>query len=167
MARDNEAEAVQLAAELPQKHQPLVNKTRYATPASVQMRQLMRRFLLVYWRSPAYNVGPLLWPKAHEQHARLANVFLTIVLHVQMLCTPDCLQVTRMIMTTFISLLYVRHLGLPCVRYSRLFSGCYEHMHPRCQLWLVIPCRVQCTSTRVRCSTRIHAALVAPRTTNS
>ena len=64
LARDNEAEAAQLATELPQKHQPLVNKTRYATPASVQMRQLMRRFLLVYWRSPAYNVGPLLWHTA-------------------------------------------------------------------------------------------------------
>lgn len=61
MARDNEAEAAQLAAELPQQHQPLVNKTRYATPARLQMQQLMRRFLLVYWRSPAYNVGPLLW----------------------------------------------------------------------------------------------------------
>jgi hypothetical protein len=61
LARDNEAEAAQLAAELPQKHQPLVNKTRYATPPSMQMRQLMRRFLLVYWRSPAYNVRcPLL-----------------------------------------------------------------------------------------------------------
>jgi hypothetical protein len=71
LARDNAAEAVQLAAELPQKHQPLVNKTRYATPASVQMRQLMRRFLLVYWRSPAYNVGPLLQHKADEQHACL------------------------------------------------------------------------------------------------
>jgi hypothetical protein len=56
LAMDNEAEAAQLAAELPQKHQPLVNKTRYATPLSIQMRQLMRRFLLVYWRSPAYNV---------------------------------------------------------------------------------------------------------------
>jgi hypothetical protein len=56
LARDNDAEAAQLAAELPQKHQPLVNNTRYATPANMQMRQLMRRFLLVYWRSPAYNV---------------------------------------------------------------------------------------------------------------
>jgi hypothetical protein len=57
LAKDNEAEAAQLAAELPQKHQPLTNKTRYATPANMQMRQLMRRFILVYWRSPAYNVG--------------------------------------------------------------------------------------------------------------
>lgn len=47
LAKDNAAEAEQLAAELPQKHRALVNKTRYATPASVQMRVLMRRFLLV------------------------------------------------------------------------------------------------------------------------
>jgi hypothetical protein len=30
-------------------------------------------------------------------------------------CTLVSVQVTRMIMTTFISLLYVRHLVIPCV----------------------------------------------------
>lgn len=56
VAADVEAEAEQLAKELPLKHQPLANKTRYATSMAVQSRVLMRRFMLVYWRSPSYNV---------------------------------------------------------------------------------------------------------------
>ena len=59
LSRDNEAEAAQLAAELPQQHAPLSQKTRYATSMRVQMGVLMHRFSLVYWRSPAYNVRNL------------------------------------------------------------------------------------------------------------
>lgn len=57
VARDNEAEAQQLEAALPQRHAPLANKTRYATNMRVQSSVLMRRFMLVYWRSPSYNVS--------------------------------------------------------------------------------------------------------------
>jgi hypothetical protein len=81
LAKDNEAEAAQLAADLPLKHQPLVHKTRYATPFNMQMRQLMRRFLLVYWRSPAYNVETALLSNRSSTFAHLINSFVSLSRH--------------------------------------------------------------------------------------
>jgi hypothetical protein len=110
LARDNQAEAAQLAAELPLKHQPLVNKTRYATPLNVQMRQLMRRFLLVYWRSPAYNVTKyLLLTLKRRGHLRMSFILFLDLLHGHDVVL--CIQVTRMLMTVVIALLYVSPLG--------------------------------------------------------
>jgi hypothetical protein len=128
LARDNEAEAVQLAAELPQKHQPLVNKTRYATPASVQMRQLMRRFLLVYWRSPAYNVRPLLWHRLmiSTHNSQLSPSLLDMpklhgCVHAGDEDDHDDLHLAAVCASPWSS----------CVRCPCLlpFLGCYEHMH--------------------------------------
>ena len=56
LAADNEKEAEELARELPQKFQRLSQSSRYANGTFTQLAVLCRKFMLIYWRSPAYNV---------------------------------------------------------------------------------------------------------------
>lgn len=56
LAADNEREAEELARELPQKFQALSQSSRYANGTFTQLAVLCRKFMLIYWRSPAYNV---------------------------------------------------------------------------------------------------------------
>lgn len=106
LARENAAEAEQLAAELPQQHQPLSNKTRYATPANVQMRVLMRRFLLVCTR---VTVDLDLWVMCNTCAClQVPKLALSLAYYLQVYWRSPAYNVTRIIMTILIALLYVR-----------------------------------------------------------
>ena len=56
LAKDNAALADRLAAELPAKHEPLSQSSRYATGLPLQFKTLIAKFTFMYWRSPSYNV---------------------------------------------------------------------------------------------------------------
>ena len=54
--KDNAALALRLEAELPKKYEPLSQSSQYATNRGMQVKTLLAKFAIMYWRSPSYNL---------------------------------------------------------------------------------------------------------------